>query len=77
MNTNPSTSRYKALNLTNSLPWGCWTVEVIGYAMLTQSTQKQCFFFRSEGILPVQTFISAQGELFEIIEFMSVTNHDR
>ena len=69
VNTNTSISRYKALNLTSSLPWGCWTVKVIGYAMLeAQFTQKQCFLFKSEGILPVQTFISAQGEFFEMIE---------
>lgn len=69
MNTNTSISRYKASNLTNSLPWGCWTVKVEDMlCWRPQCTQKQCFLFKSEGILPVQTFISAQGEFFEMIE---------
>lgn len=44
MNTNTSISRYKALNLTNSLPWGCWTVKVIGYAMLEAAIHSKAVF---------------------------------
>lgn len=44
MNTNTSISRYKALSLTNSLPWGCWTVKVAGYAMLEATIQSKAVF---------------------------------
>jgi len=44
---NTSISTYKALNLTNSLPWGYWTVKVIGYAMLEATSH-------SKAVLPLQ-----------------------
>lgn len=44
VNTNISISRYKVLNLTSSLPWGCWTVKVIGYAMLEATIHSKAMF---------------------------------
>lgn len=65
--TNTFILKWNVLNLTNSLHRvaGLWK----SWAMLhwrPPPTQKQCFLFKSEGILLVQPFISAQGLLFEM-----------